>query len=944
MKNFFTILVFVIPFIVTGQSLQKDKKTAFSSENLYEENFKPGVIILKIKPEYRNLAKSNSIEIPALSKEFQQLGVSTIRKKFPEELPVLKKNNERNEQLVDLSLIYEIDIPETHSLDKAIKKLYNTGVIAYAEPYYIPKLLYTPSDPDNALQYSLSIMKVFDAWNISKGDTNVVIGIVDTGTDFDHPDLKKSIKYNYNDLINGIDDDGDGYIDNFKGWDLGEDDNEPQINQGAHGAHVSGIAAAVTDNDTGIAGVGFKCKYLPVKVSNENGALVSAYDGIVYAANQGCQIINCSWGSTDGGQYGQDIINYATFNKNALVVGAAGNNSNDKKFYPAAYQNVLSVGATNQDDKKWSGSSYGYYVDVCAPGESVFSTMPENDYGTSSGTSMAAPNVAGAAAIVKSFFPSLSALQIGEQLKVTADNIYPGNTSYQKSELGTGRINLLRALTETNIPSVVLTRSVFTGNANRGYQPGDTLKLSCFFKNYLAPASNLTVSLKANNSYIKVLDGSSYLGAMNTLDTADNSADPFLITILKDAPVNAEALFTVSLESGDYKADYYVTCNVNVDFINIEVNDIGTTITSSGRVGYNDQKERSGLGLTYLDYPSLLYEAGLMVGVSENAVSSNVRGQKGEINKDFSSVLKATNRPLKISDFDLEGRFNDAAAATPINISVNHNAYAWASAGNRKFVIILYDIINKGNSTISNLYAGLFADWDIMNYDLNKIDYDVNHRMGYAWSTEQETLYAGIKLLSVTAPPVHYAIDNITGGGGGIDLVTGFENNKKFTSLSNIRHTAGLGPNGNDVIDVMSTGPFNLAPDDTAFIAFALIAGDNLDDLKQSALAAQYKYDYDIPHNRHHKPIDETEIWLGNCYPNPAKNTVTFEFYLPSSSIVELSIYNSVGQHIKILSSETFPQGLNVLTADASSFDAGVYFYRLRSGKIYKTGKLSIVK
>ena len=220
MKNFFTILITVIPFIVAGQSFQKDKKTAFSSENFYEEDFKRGVIILKIKPEYRNLTKSNSIEIPALNKEFQQLGVSTIRKKFPEELPVLKKNNERNEQLVDLSLIYEIDIPETHSLDKAIKKLYNSGVIAYAEPYYIPKLLYTPSDPDNALQYSLSIMKVFDAWNISQGDTNVVIGIVDTGTDFDHPDLKKSIKYNYNDLINGIDDDGDGYIDNFNGWDL----------------------------------------------------------------------------------------------------------------------------------------------------------------------------------------------------------------------------------------------------------------------------------------------------------------------------------------------------------------------------------------------------------------------------------------------------------------------------------------------------------------------------------------------------------------------------------------------------------------------------------------------------------------------------------------------------------------------------------------------------
>ncbi|MDQ3191711.1 MAG: S8 family peptidase [Bacteroidota bacterium] len=953
MKSNFTFFLVLfsfiaIPVFALAQTIQKNEKQSFShfklSEHLTKEDYLPGKIILKIKPEFKGQAKSRSIEIPVLKEELEQLGVTNISKKFPDQKNLTKSSNDKGDQLVDLSLIYEIDISDAISLEKAINKLYQTGVIEYAEPIYVPKLLYTPNDINISNQYSLELLKAYQGWDISKGDTSVVIGILDTGTDFNHPDLTGNIKYNYNDPINGIDDDGDGYIDNFHGWDLGENNNYPQSNSASHGVHVTGIAAAGTNNSTGIAGVGFNCKYLPVKISNLNGALTQAYNGIVYAADQGCHIINCSWGSVGGGQFGQDIINYATFNKGALVVAAAGNNSKDENFYPASYKNSLSVGATNKDDKKWAGSNYGYSVDLCAPGDGIYSTLPDNSYGSSSGTSMAAPNAAGAAALVKSRFPSYSALQIAEQLKVTSDNIELVNADTLKSKLGTGRINIYRALTQTNSPSVVLMDQTFKGNKNDYFIVGDTVSISCFFKNYLAPATNASVSLKANVGFIKVIKGSSYLGPIATLGSSNNVSDPFQIVILKDAPINSEASFTLTVQDGNYKAGYFFTLIVNVDFINVKINDVATTITSTGKIGYNKAGQQYGLGFTYLHHPTLLYEAGLMIGTSENNVSSCVRGESGKTNQDFSSILRVIPNALKVSDFDLEGKFNDNISATPLNISVNHNAYAWSSVGNRKYIIVLYDIINKGNSTINNLHAGLFADWDIMDYSLNRVEYDSQNNMGYAYSMEASGLYTAIKLLSSTAPAIHYAIDNINGGAGGVDLTSGFDNYKKFITLSTNRNEAGANQSGNDIIDVMSTGPYNLAPGDTAFVAFALIAGEDLDDIKASATAAQYKYDNEIPHNRNHKPIDENEIWLGDCYPNPTKNLVSFEFYLPSPAPVELVLYNSLGQKVAVLTDDTSPEGLNKITFDTSQLNAGVYIYRLSSNSYSQAAKLTVIK
>ena len=949
--TFVSLILFTL--ICSGQNDNTfnilDNKPYFKiPSNITTEDYLPKTIIFKIKPEYRNICQSNRIEHGSFNAILNDLSVVNFEKKFPLKNEPDRAFNDRGEKLVDLSLIYELNYQSDVDLEVAINRLYSSGIIIYAEPHYIPKLLYSPNDPQNTMVYALKKMNVFDAWEISQGDTNIVIGITDTGVDFDHKDLVGNIKYNYNDTINGIDDDGDGYKDNFRGWDLGEKDNFPQYNVNNHGVHVSGIAAASTDNATGISGVGFKCKFLPVKISDAEGRLTKDYDGIIYAADQGCQIINCSWGGSGGGQLGQEVINYATINKNALVVCGAGNNGDDSKFYPAVYDNALAVAGTDKSDKKWSGSSYYYFVDVSAPGQDIYSTIPGNTYDSRNGTSMAAPNVAGAAAIVKSQFPTYTALQIGEQLKVTADDISSLNSNEYIGKLGTGRINLKRALTETTSPSVIMTKRLISSSnpSNSDINPfniDDTLKISGVFTNYLSPTGILSAKLSTSSIDVNILNDSLMLGEIATLESVDKSEDPFKVIIKPNSPPNFNVPFKIILSDGSYSTTIYFDVNIimNNQYINITVNDVATSISSIGRIGYNKTNGINGLGFTYMGSSSLLYEAGLMIGNSENAVSSPVRGSISA-NGDFSSIVRIKKVSNVVSDFDAKGSFKDYNAANPLNVTVNQSAFAWSSAGNRKYIIVTYHIVNKGSNLLSNLYAGIFADWNIMNHSLNRLDFDVENQMAYAWNSQGDDLYAGVKLLSITGSVNHYAIDNVPGGNGGIDLTDGFDTREKWISLSSNRYQAGFNSDGSDVASVVSSGPYDLLPGDSAIVAFALLAGDSLEDIQASAVAAQAQYDSKILALNVTTLKPAKKLWLG-AYPNPASNQVTIEFVLPKEASVKISIYNTLGQEVLVPINKIMETGKHSIIADISNFENGIYLYKLTADDLSISGKMNVV-
>jgi len=833
------LLAFSVTALAFSQTVKPTGKYFQMPAKITSEDFMSKTVILKIKKNYRAQCSDDRINIAPLEQFLNQVGANGLTKMFPHALPPAQERNRRGERYADLSLIYEFQYTENIPLEKVINRIYALKIVEYTQPHYIPKSLYTPNDPQIGSQGHLSQISAYAGWDISKGDTNVVIGITDTGFDINHPDLQDNVKYNYADPIDGADNDNDGYIDNFRGWDLGENDNNPQANVSDHGVHVSGCAAPSTDNGIGVAGPGFNCRLLPIKISDAGGALTQGYAGITYAADHGADIINCSWGSNFGGSLGQDVIDYASINKDALVVGGAGNNGNEALFYPAAYEYVISVAWVNSNDTKNFSSSYGYSIDVCAPGTSILSTGDGGIYYNQSGTSMASPIAAGCAAMIKAQYPFLTALQVGEQLKVTCDDIYPINGSYI-DKLGNGRVNLFTALSGITTPSVVMTNKTITDGNDDAFVIGDTLSITGLFVNYLDTSGNINVTLTTTSPFVNIIDATTNLGIITGFGgIADNNADPFLVVILPTAPFNTVIDFELLISDGSYSKKEFFNVTVNVDYINIAINEVATTITSKSLIGYNQEGQLEGLGFTYQNSSTMLYEAGLMIGIP-GKVSDWIRDPTGTptFNSDFGPVVNVRRVvPNVYSDFDLEGTFNDdPAGASKLDVEVIHKAFAWTLPGHLKYVIVEYNIKNTGAGTLSSLYAGIFADWDIMDFSLNNAAVDNTRNMGYCWSNEAGGLYVGIQLLT-SGPFVHYAIDN-DGSNGSIDIYTSYNTAEKYTTLSTNRASAGQ----RDVTDVVSSGPFSIAPGDSVIVAFALLADDDLTGLQLSADSADLMY------------------------------------------------------------------------------------------------------
>ncbi|MEO6882971.1 MAG: S8/S53 family peptidase [Bacteroidia bacterium] len=955
-KNTFSKIVgafIILSTTVTAQNkslLMKPAKKYFSMPaGVYQSDYTANTLMAAVKPQYRSLCTSNAINNHYLNQMLSQIGVSAVVKQFPNELPPERAVNKLGQKYADLSLTYRITYTSNLPIEDIINHLYAVGIFEYVQPHYIPKLCdIIPNDPDYSSQYALPQIKAPQGWGIEEGDTNVVIGIVDTGVELTHSDLKSNIKINYADPIDGIDNDGDGYIDNHYGWDVAENNNNPTWQSNPHGVHVSGIADAATDNSNGIAGVGFKCKFLPVKISDASGTLIAAYEGIQYAAAHGCAIINCSWGGVAGGPYGQSIVDYATINKNALVVAAAGNDGLNEEFYPASYQYVMDVASVGNTDAKSSFSNYGYQINVCAPGENIYSTWPGNSYSYDSGTSMASPCAAGVAAIIKSYFPSYSGLQVGEQLKVTCDTISADNPSYP-NELGYGRVNMYKALTQTSSPSVEFSNQAITDNNDNVFTANDTLRITGNFTNYLAPATNLIATLTDGSSpYVTILSNTATLGAIPTLGVKNNFSNPFEVLIKPSAPLNQVINFIINMKDGMYSSNYYFSVIVNVDYINVTINDIATTITSKGLIGYDGNNQTQGLGFTYNGSRPLLYEAGLMIGDSATTpnVSDMDRGTGSSIDNDFQSMVAVHNIiPTQVSDFDLDGTFNDNGNSTPLPVLVHHNAYAWSTPGNLKYVIVQYKIKNTGTAPLQNMFAGIFADWDITDstYNQDRAQFDSIEKMGYAYYVGAHPIYTGIKLLSHSAPVMHYAIDNDSSGSGGVNIYNGFTISEKYKVLSSNRAKAGMQPTGDDIADVVSSGPFNLNPGDTAVVAFALIAGDSLADLEASADSAQVKYMTSVPLSVTEYQSSKSVV-LEQNFPNPATQTTSIIFNLPQKSLVDLSVYDLYGRIIAIIAHGEELSGSHQYNFNIGGLSSGIYYYRLSTETVSLTKKMMVIK
>jgi subtilisin family serine protease len=351
---------------------------------------------------------------------------------------------------------------DSEAAKKALNELKNHPQVEMIEPDYRINLQQNilPNDPLLELQHGLRRLKAIEAWEIENGSSNgnsngrskVVVAVSDSGVDWEHVDLENRIWTNRNEIPdNGIDDDGNGFVDDVRGWDFHSGNNDPSDPNG-HGTHVAGIIGAEPDNHVGISGVHWDIQIMPLRFLGADGGGSTSHgiQTVLYAANNGAQILNMSWGSSNRSRALKDALQYAS-NKGVLLLAAAGNNgknSDQERNYPSSYEEVptlLSVASSNSPGRLSGFSNRGAVtVHFAAPGSGILSTTPGNRWERSSGTSMATPMASGVAALLLSAHPELNAIEVRNALLNGVDTF----DSYENELSTAGELNALRSLAQ----------------------------------------------------------------------------------------------------------------------------------------------------------------------------------------------------------------------------------------------------------------------------------------------------------------------------------------------------------------------------------------------------------------------------------------------------------------------------------------------------------------
>ncbi|UCF68625.1 MAG: S8 family serine peptidase, partial [Acidobacteriota bacterium] len=354
--------------------------------------------------------------------------------------------------------IVDLATPRGADLAGLCELIFRTGLVRYAELASYGVWTATPNDPRYPEQWALNNtgqtggtpgadVDAEAAWDLTAGDFSTIVAVIDSGTDVDHEDLALNVWHNEDETPgNGIDDDGNGYIDDWEGWDFDNNNNDPRSGY-FHGTHVTGIVNAATNNGIGIAGLaggfggqGVAGMALGVGESAPNGNVLD--DAILYAADNGADVITLSL-SVSETQAINDALDYAYNTKDVFIDCAAGN-SGSSVSYPARRPEVMSVASTDHNDAKSGFSNPGPENEVAAPGSSILSTQIGDAYGTSSGTSFAAPHVAAVAGLIRSRNPGLPAPEVRQILIDSAEDVGPAGFD---NGTGWGRVNAFEAVT-----------------------------------------------------------------------------------------------------------------------------------------------------------------------------------------------------------------------------------------------------------------------------------------------------------------------------------------------------------------------------------------------------------------------------------------------------------------------------------------------------------------
>lgn len=926
--------------------LQPDEKIGRKSSVLanrinirVKKNFSNVEIVESI---LKNFDESIEINYPLLKREESLT--------FNQKLITIKKQNTN----INIQKIIEAEEPllrtftVNYSGDKSPEQfcselLNEVKAIEIAEPIMLPKLLqFYPNDPISTQQTVLTNSKIFEAWEFAQGDSNMIIGISDNGVFQGHEDLRNSIAKNWADPLNGVDDDGNGYIDDFAGFDITGENNPPDntYNTNDHGTNVAGIAVATTNNLIGMAGISFKCRFFPIKIGIKNSdEMVAPYESIIYAAKRGFKVLNCSWGiEKPFSDLDQSAINYAVANDVAVVAAAGNKYGSLEDNYPSAYNGVMAVAEVNQFDI-FSGNNIGAFVDILAQGRGNWYPKNDNGYANSwSGSSYSAPVVSGIVALVRVKYPELSNLQAIELVRQSVDDVSQLSGNAEWKDILPGRVNALEAVTTEpfSIPSVrpkkVTYRSTEGVESSR-FGISDTVRMSIDAFNYLGAANNLTFKLSAvwdPTTSIKVVDSSVFIPSIAR--ESDVKIEEFKFLIAKE---NSEKMFFRCEITGennyhDFFLVEYIPSPITTTFKN---NVITFSVSDRGTIGFGGTEyNKQGVGFVYKDKGNQIWKACFVASdFSGKFVSSTNWDRENRGDNDFKTIKAFVPPDIH------KGIFNDDYADFSKKLGIEVKQEFIVPDSDFSIAKIKIEVTNTSSSDIVDFTSGYYFDWDVYDLDSNSVELLTN-----AIPNGIDERYSAVEL-------VYFANRSFPVFGNGIITyeqnteVQSSGNNRNFYLENERKQVMNSGTSIQDfgVFDARTFsgmkfhGAFSSGEKRTYSICFGG-AEDKEEFISKMKIALDSTF----------SPVEDFKIPGLNVkiFPQPASDFLRCQIESNSATKFILSLHDFLGKKVYTSDKNLSGFGIIDIPIDISNLTSGTYLLSITNDTIIKTQKINIIK
>lgn len=795
------------------------------------------------------------------------------------------------------------------------------------------------------------------------GDGRLVCNI-DTGVDGNHPALR------------GRWHGANGYPASQSWLDTANPSNSFPHDEGRHGTHTMGTICGRSTTTADTIGVAIDAQWIAARaVDVTGGNITMAFqwaadpDGDPNTVEDVPDVISNSWGSlpSPGNECPPDFYNVIDNCEAAgiAVVFAAGNEG------PAASSlripanrittpyNAFAVGAIDGNNSSYPIASFSsrgpsqcdgatIKPEVVAPGVNVRSSVPGGSYeGGWSGTSMACPHVAGAIALLRQVNPNASVDTIKWALMQSARDLPFSNPNGEDNIYGYGiiDINAARALIPPINEPFIFPNAAYVDDSDDNHpDPGETIDLYVRLKNTGIAADNVAAVVSSDDPYVNILQDSSYYGSIAEGDTA-RSATAFSMAFASNTPPGHDVAFSLLIRADrGYEVTKMLSLSVGQlaapGIANHNIGNVAFTVSNFGQYGLassgiNPNWNGSGFKMprTGTNY---LFEGALLIGVDSTRVSNGARDQDQNIDSDFQPITAIdTLQPGPFADQEHHSSFNDQGAEIPMNITVTQNSFSFAHAPDSNYVIVEYVITNSGLETLNNLLVAHYEDWDIpWGTPSDRANFDRSRNLGYQYAG---SIYRGQQVLSSLGVYSFKAIDN-----------TNEVYPPHFTMLDKWHYmNSGFSDTAitvsMDASIMITTGPYTLAPGDSAVAAFAILGGTSLSNLQTNADAAADKYATRVS-------VDDDNVSrpdnfsLSQNYPNPFNARTTICFNIPSKAHVKLETFDILGRRVAILVDDDLAAGEHAVIWNCSAVPSGVYFYKLSNGDKALTKKMTLLK